>query len=591
MKTILCVDSDVHRSESIAKFLESDGEHRVVDISSGLVAQDEIRRNSFDAIVSVYDILDMDGLQLLHSIRKEGIDVPFVLYTAVRDLDIAIEAVNHEWTRFVRRGPSGADRLPVLKAKLHELIEQKEKLSKEREHEELLMSILRTAPDVIFTVDRDLMIIDVYRSDIGPLEVRGKSFLELTDPAHHGLISGEIEKLFRTGEMVSWVARSGGENVKVAWYESNASLLYDGDRVRGAVVVSRDITKRVETESLLRDAEVRIHSMIENSLDGMLLTRPDGSILQANRAFCQMLGMTEEEIVALGRRGLVVVDERLRQALEERARTGRVKTDLTYRRKDGSTFLGETSSSVFMSVDGTRMTSTTVRDITERRHAETALALANRQLNLLNGVTRHDMQNQLSVLSGFIELMSLGGPAPKQAEILKKMRCTVDILVSQLDFTKQYQEIGIHVPVWQSLNHLIGKVQRSLDLGELEIVTPEEDLSIMADPMFEKVIYNLIENVCRHGVNARRLEVAVGMNNGSAVVSFEDDGAGIGDIDRTRLFERGYGRHSGFGLFMSREILGITGLEIAERSRPGKGARFEITVPTGKFRTCSKPMA
>ena len=63
-----------------------------------------------------------------------------------------------------------------------------------------------------------------------------------------------------------------------------------------------------------------------------------------------------------------------------------------------------------------------------------------------------------------------------------------------------------------------------------------------------------------------------------------DDGAGISPDDKLHLFERGFGKHTGLGLFLSREILAITGISISETGIPGEGARFEIAVPEGTFR-------
>ena len=60
---------------------------------------------------------------------------------------------------------------------------------------------------------------------------------------------------------------------------------------------------------------------------------------------------------------------------------------------------------------------------------------------------------------------------------------------------------------------------------------------------------------------------------------------GISDEDKKKLFTRGFGKNTGLGLFLSREILAITGITIIENGTPGKGARFEITVPKGGWRT------
>ena len=64
-------------------------------------------------------------------------------------------------------------------------------------------------------------------------------------------------------------------------------------------------------------------------------------------------------------------------------------------------------------------------------------------------------------------------------------------------------------------------------------------------------------------------------------VTYSDNGAGIATPDRGRLFQKGFGKHTGLGLFLSQEILSITGITIEENGNPGEGARFEIAVPKG----------
>ncbi|MFA4826151.1 MAG: response regulator [Methanoregula sp.] len=68
------------------------------------------------------------------------------------------------------------------------------------------------------------------------------------------------------------------------------------------------------------------------------------------------------------------------------------------------------------------------------------------------------------------------------------------------------------------------------------------------------------------------------------IISCEDDGVGIAQECRPRLFERGFGKHTGLGLYLSREILAITRMTITENGEPGCGARFEISVPEGGWR-------
>ena len=114
-------------------------------------------------------------------------------------------------------------------------------------------------------------------------------------------------------------------------------------------------------------------SFFENSIDAMLLTVPDGTILSANQAACRLLGMTEKEIIKAGRADIVVQDEKLERAIRERERNGTIKAEFTFRRKDGSTFIGEATSSYFTDSVGSIRTSMTIQDITDRKKMEEAL--------------------------------------------------------------------------------------------------------------------------------------------------------------------------------------------------------------------------
>jgi signal transduction histidine kinase len=111
------------------------------------------------------------------------------------------------------------------------------------------------------------------------------------------------------------------------------------------------------------------------------------------------------------------------------------------------------------------------------------------------------------------------------------------------------------------------------------------DLSVYADPMFGKIFYNLIDNTLKYGGGAiTKIHISCHATDRGLVLICEDDGAGIAIEDKENLFEQGYGKHTGLGLFLSREILAITGITITETGEPGKGARFEMVVPKGAFR-------
>jgi signal transduction histidine kinase len=218
--------------------------------------------------------------------------------------------------------------------------------------------------------------------------------------------------------------------------------------------------------------------------------------------------------------------------------------------------------------------------------AEEALRQANRKLNLLSGITRHDLKNQLLTLNGFLEISKkYPGDAAKMLEFIAKERKVVKTMERQIAFTKEYEAIGVNAPVWQDCRTLIETAAKQVLTGT---ITVKNDMpagsEVFADPLIVKVCYNLMDNAVRHGGKITTLRFFGEERDGDHIIVCEDDGAGIPAEEKEQVFERGFGKNTGMGLFLSAEILSITGITIRETGEPGKGARFEITVPKGVWR-------
>lgn len=122
---------------------------------------------------------------------------------------------------------------------------------------------------------------------------------------------------------------------------------------------------------LIPDSEARFRLLFENSMDGILLTSPDGRIFDANPSACAIWGRTREQIIASKRADLVVVsDPNVARLVEERKRLGRTHGELTARHSDGHLFPIELSSVVFTDSEGNEFTCMMIRDISGRRQAE-----------------------------------------------------------------------------------------------------------------------------------------------------------------------------------------------------------------------------
>jgi len=221
------------------------------------------------------------------------------------------------------------------------------------------------------------------------------------------------------------------------------------------------------------------------------------------------------------------------------------------------------------------------QDITELKLAEQALLQANHKINLLSSITRHDILNQIQVISMYLDIAKSRTSIEEVAKIIKKLEDTANKIQSQIEFTRVYQDLGTHEPQWQSLDAIL----RNISVPDpITMQTDLHDIEVYADPILEKVFYNLMDNSLQHGQHVSAVRISAVAKDGPATILWEDNGVGIPSDEKTQIFKKGYGKNSGLGLFLICEILAITGMTIRETGEPGKGARFEITVPKGEYR-------
>ena len=229
----------------------------------------------------------------------------------------------------------------------------------------------------------------------------------------------------------------------------------------------------------------------------------------------------------------------------------------------------------------------TVVDITENKQAQEALTQANRKLNLLNNITRHDILNQLTALIGFLEISRNETRDPELLKYILKEENAAHAIKSQILFTRDYQDVGGQSPKWQNVAETVSLAIATIDLHKVQVNIDLRQVHVFADPLLEKVFYNLVENSLRHGEHVTEISIRAVENAEGMDLIVEDNGSGVPEGAKDKIFRREYFKNTGFGLFLTREILAITGLTISENGIPGKGARFVIRAPKGTYRIAS----
>jgi PAS domain S-box-containing protein len=355
--------------------------------------------------------------------------------------------------------------------------------------------------------------------------------------------------------------------------------------------IVRDISRRTLEEEALRNSERSYRIVVEDQTELISRFRPDGTQLFVNQAYCQYFKKPCEEIIGKKFFPRIPAEDH-HQVREHFASLTKEKPFAidTHRviMMDGSIRWQRWSDKAIFDKQGSIVEYQSVgRDITEQKRAEDALSIACQKLNLLSSITRHDILNQLTVLSGYLALSEEFASDEKLRNFIKKETNATERINQLITFTKHYQDIGVQAPQWQNVRVTIENAAASLDMSSVDVQISFSNIEIYADPLIGKVFYNLLENAVRHGQHTSLIRFSFRDDEDALTIICEDNGEGIDRETKKHLFKRGYGKNTGYGLFLIREILAITGITIDETGEPGKGARFEITVPNGAYRFTS----
>jgi PAS domain S-box-containing protein len=386
-----------------------------------------------------------------------------------------------------------------------------------------------------------------------------------------GRLSRQVKEIGKDGDMSRRVEMDGSDELTHLAAELNRAM------------------ETIETISkTLSESEKRYQTIVNDQTELIFRMDENGRIKFANDALIRLVDLDPKKITGMNLSEIATpaqYEDIMEKCASALATGGAVTTDQRYRKhaEGGIRWMSWTIRCI-PSGGGAADYQCVGRDLTEQKEAETALALANKKLNLLASITRHDVINKLTVAHGFVTITRKKTADPRCDDYLAKAEEALETIEGYLEFTRNYQGMGMAAPVWINLEQAIGQAAEGLHSEGIEVSIDVGDHEILTDPLVEKVFYNLLDNSLQHGVKVGRVKVSVQPAGGSLLITFEDDGIGIAAKEKELIFEAGYGKHTGYGLFLAREILNSSGMTIVETGEPGRGARFEIMVPPGRYR-------
>ncbi len=334
----------------------------------------------------------------------------------------------------------------------------------------------------------------------------------------------------------------------------------------------------------LKEEEERYRGLFEYSEAGSFLVRlegEDGRIEEANQRGAALLGYPADRLAGRPISEFWCDRDAAKRFFERMAREKQVSgQEVALKRADGKPVEALFSAGT---LSGGRLILTLV-DITERKNTEDALRAANEKLNLLGGLTRSDLLASVDRISRTLEGGERQFSDTAMLHFIHTLQDLARSLRRRIELTRDYQDLGREPPAWQYVQGLIRKEAESLDLKGISLRPWVERLEVYADGMLGKVFHNLLDDSVQHGRTVSEIVITYRRTDDGLDLYYEDDGIGIPDASKKAIFEHRSDRPSGFGLFLSREILGITGMQIEECGEYGKGARFVIHIPAERYR-------
>jgi PAS domain S-box-containing protein len=482
-----------------------------------------------------------------------------------------------------------------------------------RESEEKLRSIVENSSDQIFMLDRDGKFLSINKtaadlSGMSPQEMIGRPISEIFPEAIAAKFSRNIKNVFDTGKSMFI-----DEKMVVKGREFyNSTSLNPVRDIRGRVTavtgIVRDITERKKTEKILEESEERFRAIFEGVNDGILLADTKAKrFFFANPRICEITGYSLKELLKLGigdihpKKDLpYVIDSFTKQAQGKQT----LAKDIPVLRKDERVVYCDISArsvkigsqkyliGLFRDVTEERTRITELKNTEERlKETNMRLEVTNEKLHVVGGLTRHDVRNKLSAVTGNAYLLRQKlAEDPKALEQLKDMEAAVRLVEKIFEFASNYEKLGVEKLAYMDVGKAVGgAVSLFSDLKGVKVGNECGGLTVLADSLLNQLFYNLVDNSLKYGEKIRQIKIHYKMPSADQLeLIYEDDGVGIPDKMRSNLFKEGFtsGKGTGYGLFMIKRICDVYGWTIQETSKQGKGAQFTMLVPrigsTGK---------
>ncbi|MCC7439503.1 MAG: PAS domain S-box protein [Armatimonadetes bacterium] len=444
-------------------------------------------------------------------------------------------------------------------------------------------------------------------------ELIGKHYMALVAPAHRDGAKRFYLKQFITRTLNTYyefpcIAHDG----RTLWFGQNVHLILEGGRIAGFQAVARDITERKQVEEALRESEALFHTAFDSAPIGMALVSIEGHWLQVNRALCQIVGYSEEELLQTNFQSITHTDDLEPQMdLLYRTLIGELpgyQMEKRYIHKQGYSVWTQLSVSIVRDPQSKPLYFISqIQDITAQRQTLTELAEARdaalestRLKSQFLANMSHEIRTPMNGIIGMADLLMTTRLEPEQRQFASTIQASaldlLTILNDILDFSKieagkvSFENIPFSLRgALTAITQLLWPRANAKGIHLAFSIAPDVPDRLMGDPVrLRQVLNNLLNNAIKFtafGEVVVRVMMAEEQPPGAVTVRFQvsDTGIGISSNVLPQLFTpfnqadnsttRKYGG-TGLGLAICQQLVELMGGTIGVQSQSGIGSTF-----------------
>ena len=480
-----------------------------------------------------------------------------------------------------------------------DITERKKAEEKLRFLKEFNERIVDSIGDALLVIDPDdFTIKSVNETALKQLKLRredviGKTCYKIT---HHSLTPCKspyhvcpVQETLKTGKPVTVEHTHCDKDNSEIYVEVTAHPVRNREgNIIQVLHLARDITERKRNYE-----KIGFQARLLNAVgQAIIATDIKGNITYWNFAAEQLYGWTETEV--LGRN---IVDVTPAETSREQAENILKKLiageswsgEFLAKRRDGTAFPAIVTDAPITNDKGEFIGIIGVStDITEQKwmqevfgEAITKVAELNEKLRVVESLTRHDLRNKLAALNGLVYILKKRyGENQEAQQHLRDIELVAQQMLRILEFERIYSQVGAEELEYINVEqHLTEAISLFSDLKGAILINDCHGLTVFADSLLRQLFYNLIDNSLKYGEKTSKIRVHYEVEKDQVKLIYDDDGVGIPEEMRNDLFSEGFGKGTGYGLYLIKRICEAYGWTILETGKQGQGVQFTMVIP------------